>query len=157
MTRSVACSDDGGRWSFHTAGDAHPVETSFNYSARRKKDRFTSKALHALLGAFGLPRLDTESFLNAGHYILIREDPTNAEWTRKIQERACTFEQRDDPAHGYYERGLGWVEHMDTHAKSVVADFERAVRLNPSYEPLVRPHLEVARRTIEGEVQAPAP
>jgi hypothetical protein len=149
--RSVACSNDGGRWVFETAGIPHPVEASFDYSARRKKERFTSKALTALLHAYGLPRLDAEHFLSAGDYLLVREDHVSAEWTRRIQERACTREQRDDPAHGYYQRGLGWLEHIDTHAESAVIDFERAVRINPAYEPLVRPHLKLAKEKLESE------
>lgn len=143
--------DDGGRWSFETTGTPDPVEDSFPYSARRKKDRFTSSTLGVLLRAYGFPRLDAEEFLSAREYSLFQESHTNQDWARSIQGRACTLEQRDDPAHGYYERGLGWVAHIETHAASVVADFERAVRLNPSYEPLVRSHLALARKKLAAQ------
>ena len=148
LLRTVACMNDGGRWTFHTDGTPHPIEQAFDYSARRKKDRFTSECLRRLLGAFGLPCLDVAHLLAAPQYLLIREDYTSPEWADRIEARGCTFEQANDSAHGYYQRGLGWVEQMETHAESVIADFERAMRLNPSYEPLVTPHLMRAREVL---------
>jgi hypothetical protein len=148
LIRNVCCMDDGGRWSFQVHGEPHVVETSFDYTARRKKDRFTTDNLRQLLGAYGLPALDAASFLAAGKYVLIREDYNNQKWQQDIDDRKCTFEQKNDPAHGYYERGLTWVAHMQTHAESVVADFERALKLNAKYEPLVRSYLDEARETL---------
>jgi hypothetical protein len=52
--------------------------------------------------------------------------------------KTYTVAENDDPAHRYYERGLGWLPNMATHATSVIADFERCLRINPAYEPLVR-------------------
>jgi len=43
----------------------------------------------------------------------------------------------DDRAYGYYQRGLGWLPHIQTHATSVIHDFERAIQINPAYEPKV--------------------
>lgn len=146
--RSIVCVDDGGRWVFESSGDPLPIEEGFDYQARRKKDRLTSGNLRALVAAYGLPYPDLDAFLRAGEYVLLHERLLNAEWERQVESLACTREQRDDPAFGYYQRGLTWVEHIDTHAESVIADFERAVRLNPAYEPLVEKHLKRARRIV---------
>ena len=70
----------------------------------------------------------------------------DAGWAARIREAACTEEERDDPAHGYYRRALAWMEHLPSHASSAVADFERALMLNPAYEARLRPLLEKARR-----------
>jgi len=146
--RSMACADDSGRWTSESHGDPLPVEEAFDPAARRKKDRFTSANLRALVAAYGLPYPELESFVNADQYLLMYERHLPEAWERRIEEHACTPEQRDDPAWGYYQRGLGWLPFMDTHAASVVADFERAVRLNPAFEPLVRKHLKRARRIV---------
>ena len=152
LLRSVTCMNDGGRWIFDCAGEPQPVEQSFDYQARRKRDRFTPANLKALLEAFGFPLPDLDALASVGHYVLVREQLLNSAYAERVEAGACTPAQRDDPAFGYYQRGLGWVEHMQTHAESVVADFERAVRLNPDYGPLVEEHLVHARQVIRSRM-----
>lgn len=143
LVRSVACLDDGGRWIFEEGGRRHPVENSFPYDARRKRDRFTNEHLRLLTEAFGLPWLTTERFLNAGEYHLLKSCRSPID--------SCTIAEADDPARSYYLRGLSWVPHMQSHASSVIADFERCVRINPDYEPKVRKALEAAYRVISNQ------
>lgn len=144
VIRSVSCSDDGGRWDFSEYGIRHAIESTFLYDARRKRDRFTAQQLEALIPAFGFPSVTPESFLSAGRYLLfdISGRPV----------KTCTIAQADDPAFGYYERGQSWLPYMATHATSVIADFERCVRINPKYEPLVRSALDEAYR-LTGRAQ----
>jgi hypothetical protein len=150
LLRSVACANDGGRWTFQCAGEPHPLEQTFEYQARRKRDRFTPANLKALLEAFGFPFPDLNAIASVGHYVLVREQLLDSAYREKVEAGACTPAQRDDPGFGYYRRGLIWVPHMQTHAESVIIDFERAVRLNPAYEPLVQKHLQRAREVIRG-------
>lgn len=141
--RSVACMDDGGKWVFNEFGLQHTIEESFPYNARRKRDRFTSQQLETLIVAYGLPVVDSDVFLAAGHYCLFE--------TMSEPKNTCTLVEADDPAYGYYRRGLTWVPNMKTHASSVVADFERCLRLNPEYEPRVRAALDAAHRVLANQ------
>jgi hypothetical protein len=139
-TKSIYCVDDGGKWSFGSLGEPLAVEASFRYSAKKKKDRFTSENLRELLRSSHMPVITRESLLNARDLALIQEPGRPA--------RQSTPEQEDDPAFGYYQRGLGWVPHIQTHAESVVHDLERAVEIDPRYEPRVRQYLEQARKVL---------
>lgn len=138
--RTVACADDGGRWSFNTSGFPHPVESEFPYDARRKRDRFTAEHLNRLIDAFGLQSANADTFLSAEKYLLIDLPARKADF--------CSIAEADDPAYGYYRRGLGWVAYMETHAASVIADFERCVHINPGYEPRVRAMLAEAYEVL---------
>ena len=140
LIRTVACLNDGGSWSFTASGTSHAVESAFPYDARRKRDRFTAKHLGQLIAGFGLQTVTADSFLSAGQYFLFDIPNRPAE--------TCTIAEADDPAYAYYHRGLNWVPHMETHASSVIADFERCVRINPDYESKVRPALIEAYRVI---------
>jgi hypothetical protein len=135
--------DDGGRWVFLEDGDRHPIESSFPYEARRKRKRFTATELCRLSRAYGLPVVTEDVFMAAGRYHLY-ERPHEPENT-------CTLDEADDPAYLYYLRGLTWVPHMDTHASSVIADFERCIRINPEYEPKVREALDKAYRIVQSQ------
>lgn len=57
--RSIAASNDGGRWIFETTGDPLPFEEASTYEARRKSDRFTAERLFSYLLCLGVP-LDGE-------------------------------------------------------------------------------------------------
>lgn len=138
--RSVACTNDGGRWSFNEVGNRNPFEDSFPYDAPRKRDRFTAEHIRQLTEAYGLPWVTPEVFLNANEYYLLKSETTPID--------SCTIDEADDPARGYYLRGLDWARHMQTHASSVIADFERCIQINPDYEPKVRLALDEARRVI---------
>ena len=139
--RSIACLDDGGRWRFDNVGEPHPIEASFPYDRRRKRERFAPGHLHQLLQAHDLPVITAGDFLNAGEYLLA----TSAGADRLP---TCTLAEADDPAFGYYQRGLTWCNHLETHASSAIADFEKCVRLNPAYASKVGGHLERAYRQI---------
>ena len=144
--RSVACMDDGGRWVFAESGQRLAIEDAFPYNARHKRNRFTSKQLEVLICAYGLPVVNPESFFVAGRYFLFE--------TPSVPVSTCTLAEADDPAYGYYQRGLTWVPHIHTHASSVVADFERCVTLNPDYEQRVRDALDEAHRVLATQKDA---
>ena len=149
--KSIHCMNDGGRWSWSNAGAVFSVEAGFDYGSRRIKKRFTRQNLRDLVSAVGLAPLPTHPLSTAKSVCMVEERVDNREWRERIEGRACTPEERNDPALGYFERGMGWVEHMDTHFESVIADFERAVSINAEYESRARPYLErayqLARRT----------
>jgi hypothetical protein len=93
-----------------------------------------------------LPTVAPRDLLSAGEYLLATS--AGAE-----QAATCTLDEADDPAYGYYVRGLNWCRHMTTHAKSAIADLERCLRLNPTYAPKVGAHLERAYRQIRENPQ----
>jgi hypothetical protein len=144
--RVVTCMDDGGRWTFETAGDPLPVEASFDYAARRKKDRFTRQNLHDLLVALGPGPLGEERFRAVARCTLLAEWIIDDQWRERVQSQACSLEDTDDPAFSYYQRGMSYTSHLSTHATNVIHDFERAIEINASYEPKVREYLNEARR-----------
>jgi hypothetical protein len=148
MIRSIACADDGGRWTFETSGDPLPIEASFAYDAPRKKDRFTRENLRALLSAVGPGPLTERGLLDAPRFALLAERITNPALRHRVEAAACSLEEADDPAFGYFQRGLSWLPNMRTHAASVIADFERAAEINPDYEPRVRAYLREAHAVI---------
>jgi hypothetical protein len=139
--RSILCMNDGGRWVYHTAGTPHPIEAQFSESSTRVSARFLPDQLAALAAAFGLPLPTQAQFRGAGQYVLFGQNSEHVFDT-------CTIAEADDPAYGYFRRGMGYVDHMDTHAASVVADFERCLAINPDYEPRVREYLREARRRL---------
>lgn len=139
--RSVTCADDGGRWVFETFGDPHPIETNFPYDARKKSSRFSEQNLFDLSAAYGLPVPTSTDFLGAGHYLLYGE-------SHSYPAVSCTIEEADDPAYGYYMRGMGFAKHMKTHASSVIIDLEKCIAINPAYAPRVEPVLVEARRIM---------
>lgn len=142
--RVIHAADDGGRWDVGSFGVPHPDEPVLPWDAKRKKDRFTVEHLQQVLRAYGFPVVTPELFLAAGVYDLY-EAPVK--WATG---ESCTLEEADDPAYGYYRRGLGWTRHMQTHAASVIADFERCVRLNPEYRDKVQGYLEEAYQFVRG-------
>jgi hypothetical protein len=63
--RSIATSNDGGRWVFETSGDALPFEDKAAYNEPRKADRFSPALLLAYLSKLGVP-VDVEPKWEAG-------------------------------------------------------------------------------------------
>ena len=61
--RSIAASNDGGRWVFHMSGAPFPFEDPGRYAAKRKRDRFPADLLWTCLGEMGIPRIADEHFL----------------------------------------------------------------------------------------------
>ena len=53
-SRTISAMLDGARWVFETSGDPLPVEAGFNYTARLKRDRFSTDNLHTLLAWLGI-------------------------------------------------------------------------------------------------------
>ena len=146
--RAVTCADDGGRWVFETSGVPLPVEASFDYDAPRKKDRFTRDNLRELLVSIGPGPVTDAGLLAAPRFALLEDRIRNRDWRNQVEARACSYAEADDPAFAYFQRGMSYVAHMQTHAPSVIADFERAVAINPAYEPRVRDDLRTARRIV---------
>jgi hypothetical protein len=144
--RSVSCMNDGGRWHFGESGPRLPVEGGFPYDAPRKRDRFTATELAKLAKALRIPTVGQEDLLSAERFYLIH--------SRYSASNACTVSEADDPAYGYYIRGLTWVPWIETHASSVIADFERCLRLNPYYESKVRDSLDRAYDIVNSQSDA---
>jgi hypothetical protein len=149
LIRSIACADDGGRWVFETFGDPLPVEATFHYDAPRKKDRLTRANLHDLLGSVEAEPLTGDALVVAPRFALLAERISDPAWRERVEAAACSLDEEDDPAFGYFQRGMTWVPHMRTHAASVIADFERAIEIDPAYEPRVREHLKAAHRIVD--------
>jgi hypothetical protein len=148
LVRSIACADDGERWTFEAAGKPYPIEATFDHSARRKRDRFTRANLHALLQEIGPGPLTAAAFRGAAQFALVAERIADDAWRARVEADACTVADADDPALAYLRRGMSFVPHMATHATSVVADLEKALRLDPTLEPRVRAYLDEAERTL---------
>jgi hypothetical protein len=138
--KSISAMNDGGRWDWSTNGPRYPIEGTFNYSARRMKDRFTSANLRSLLRSLGAPVVTSADLMVWTKCILLKSPGT--------PQKTVTLEELDDPAYGFYQRGLGWVPHIQTHASSVIYDLERAVLINPAYEPKVRTYIDAAKRIL---------
>jgi len=62
--RSIALSNDGGRWIFEQSGTPFYFEKTELYDAKRKKDRFTKEALCEYLSHFSLRPFDDSFFGN---------------------------------------------------------------------------------------------
>lgn len=60
--RSIAASNDGGRWIFEESGERYPFEQVEHYSAKRKRDRFTPQMLEDYLSHFGIPKPGDDLF-----------------------------------------------------------------------------------------------
>ena len=148
--RSIVCADDGGRWVFETSGDALPIEASFGYDAPRIKDRFTRENLRDLLESLGPGALTADRLVAAPRFALLEDHITDPTYRSRVEAAACSRDEADDPAFGYFQRGMGYVDHMATHAPSIISDFERAVAIDPAYEPRVRDYLSAARRMTAG-------
>ena len=63
--RSIAATNDGGRWVFEQSGETYDFEDTVPYSARLKRDRFTPDMLYRYLECLGIPRL-TDASLQPG-------------------------------------------------------------------------------------------
>ena len=61
--RSIAASNDGGRWAFWQSGAPYAFEQSDRYLAPRKRDRFTRELLTDYLAHFGLAPLGDEFYV----------------------------------------------------------------------------------------------
>jgi hypothetical protein len=64
--RSIAASNDGGRWVFHMSGAPFPFEDPGRYAAKRERDRFPADLLGDYLREMGIPRIEDDRFLVAG-------------------------------------------------------------------------------------------
>jgi hypothetical protein len=148
--RAITCADDGGRWTWHVSGNPLPIEAQFRYGTRRIKDRFARRNLQAFLASIPAPVVDGEAFLKCTSFSLVEETYKSEDWMRRIRATACNESELGNPAHGYYQRGLGWMEHLATHSSSAIADFEKALRIDPSYESRIRPHLDRAYEIAGG-------
>ena len=135
---------DGGTWKwFVTPGLRYPIEEKFDYEAQRIKSRFTSDNLRTLVASLGAPVPTAELLMAAGKFALVQSPGE--------PNRVVTREELDDPAYGYYHRGLNLLPHIKTHAESLIHDLEMAVQINPQYEPKARQHIEAAKRVLAGE------
>lgn len=137
--RSITCAHDGDRWVFETFGTALPVEAGFDYGARRKRERFTSADLNALLRSVGVAQPVRDAFASADRLILVR--------LSRDQQPVTTYspEEADDPGLGYLERGLDFAGILWMDAETVALDLTKAVLLSPGLEPRAKRWLFVAR------------
>ncbi len=58
MERSIWAGNDGGRWTFETAGKQLPFEMTEKYEAKRVRDRFTPEMLEEYAHALGIHLFD---------------------------------------------------------------------------------------------------
>jgi hypothetical protein len=152
VLRSIYAVDDGGRWDFRVGGAAAlPVERTFDYDARLKRDRFTSANLGAVLDSLGVRAPVPATFDRTSSLWLVAAE-LGPRLMAEVERDACTSVEADDPGYAYFRRGLKWVSHMDTHASSVAVDFTQAALLSLELERTVRPHLAEARRVL-GEAE----
>lgn len=140
ITKSVSAAQDGDRWVWESTGPRYAIEETFDYSAKGKRYRFTSDNLRSLLRSLSAPVACVEDVLKASKLALIKAPGKS--------QTVITRKQLDDPAFGYYQRGMGWVPYIQTHAPSVIHDFEKAILINPEYEPKVRDYLKEAHRIV---------
>jgi len=149
--RSITCANDGGRWTFETFGAPLHVEAEFDYTARRKRDRFTEGNLDTLLASIGARRVTARDLEQTEDFMLLAVTPRDEKWRGRIESDALTTAEAADPAQSYLRRGLGWVGHMETHAASLVNDYGRAILLNPELESQCRSALDRARAQLGDE------
>ena len=64
--RTLAASNDGGRWVFDASGTPFPFEQPERYQAKRVRDRFTFDMLREYLGHLGLSPFDEDFYLPGG-------------------------------------------------------------------------------------------
>jgi hypothetical protein len=115
--RSVHCTLDGDRWDFGTSGSPLPAESAFAYSARRKRDRFTSENLQTFLCSLGVVPTVHHAFETADRFVLLAERLKDPLWAADVEAESCTPAQarrrrlrllpaRPDmgPAHGIARR-----------------------------------------------------
>lgn len=75
--RSIAASNDGGRWTFHESGERFAFERAENYGLPRKRNRFTRALLEDYLREFGIPGLDDRLFaVTAAEPGILFHDPS---------------------------------------------------------------------------------
>jgi hypothetical protein len=55
LERAIVAANDGGRWTFETAGRPFPFEDTERYTLRRKSDRFPADLLYDYLQALSVP------------------------------------------------------------------------------------------------------
>ena len=60
--RSIAASNDGGRWVFEESGERYPFEDADRYAGKIKRTRFTGEMLEQYLAQFGTAPLEPRSF-----------------------------------------------------------------------------------------------
>ncbi len=104
--RSIACANDGGRWVFETTGNPLPIEPTFAYDARRKKDRLTRANLHELLRSVGAEPLEADMLNAAPQFALLADRILDPAWRERVEASGCSLDEADDPAFGYLRRGL---------------------------------------------------
>ena len=139
--RQVCCANDGGTWIFEEHGPRQAIESTFPYHATRKRDRFSDAHLRSLAESFALSIPTGEDLMRSGRYLLY--EGHYPLYKRPILH--CSLAEADDPAYGYYTRGMWYAESMKTHFSSVILDLGTCVEINPEYEPRVRERLAEAR------------
>ncbi|MCA9793938.1 MAG: hypothetical protein KC910_19145 [Candidatus Eremiobacteraeota bacterium] len=145
MQRSICCSNDGGRWVFRSSGEAFPEEAGFPYGEPSKSHRFGSQHLAALLEARGYARPRAPAVTQ---FVLVEEELKDPDWRQRVEAAACTPQERDNPAFGFYLRAMSFMPHLASHARSVIEDLEKALLLDPSLEAKVKEPLARARRAL---------
>jgi hypothetical protein len=61
--RAISCANDGGRWTFESAGSPFPFEQLDRYSAKRKSERFDRQLLVDYLAHFSLRPFDDDFYI----------------------------------------------------------------------------------------------
>jgi hypothetical protein len=77
--RSIAASNDGGRWVFYESGERYAFEQTARYEEKRKRDRFTHEMLRDYLEEFGI-----EPFVDAFYRIDSDSPAVRLQQTTKV-------------------------------------------------------------------------
>ena len=77
LLRSVAATNDGGRWVFHIFGEPLWFEDTEQYQARRVKDRFTFEMLQKYLINFEVDAFNEEFYMPPDHTAILVEKQGN--------------------------------------------------------------------------------
>jgi len=104
--------------------------------------------LDVMLAALGARRVEADDLPSAGRYALIAVGADGRGGRSSVGDVAVTRAEAEDPAYGYFMRGMGYLAHVRTHASSVVMDMTKAMLLNPSYGPRSAKPLRKARRHL---------
>lgn len=80
LRRSIAASNDGGRWVFHESGERFPFEQVARYAESRKRDRFTREMIRDYAKEFGIELFADEFMRVDSAFPAVRLQQTTKVW-----------------------------------------------------------------------------
>ena len=80
VRRSIAVSNDGGKWVFAESGERYPFEQSDRYNRRRIQERFTAEMLDEYAAQFGIEIFSDEFLMVNASAPAVRLERTTKIW-----------------------------------------------------------------------------